>query len=1142
MLGALALAGRSSAADTPSQSSVITSSADFWNLSEAEKKIAHPLRMELVVYYYDPSWKLLYAEASDRATYLPVQGRPLAIKSGQRVRLEGTIIPAEGFDGGLITASVLADGALPPALPTTGKLEDAAALNGRWVSIEGYVLGQNEPDASHVEARMWCEGRTVHLNLQISGTEPVPQLVGARVRVRGVYDAALDLLGKIQRIQFWTIEPAKHLDVLGWLADDERFKLQRTMIDQLGATSAPWVRVVGEVRSQDLGKSLTLRDESGQIVIQTTQPELLMENSAVEVVGRPAQGEFSWTLHEALYRKAGPSAGPLMTLKSPGQMPLRLRLAEQVLELPPEQAEKRYPVNLRGTVTWVDARADFFYLQDASGGVRIRRQPGQAVPSIGSALILSGITARGTYLSEVELQEASNQGVFALPSARSVTLEQALSGAEEGQLVEMRGFVRQVAHEGGWTRLNLTTFTGEFMAYLPFDDTLAYLKGALVRVRGVCTALTNANREFTDIRLWVQNRESIVVDEPNPADPFAVPLQAISGLRQSTTAQVFNDRVRVTGMVLLHEAGRYLYLQDAGGGLFVLTRETGRLAPGDWVEIVGFPGRAGNRLVIREAIWRPAAPGAAVVPQLLTQLREPLPEVDARLVRVAAVLRQVVAEESKINLTLQAGDTVFEAAMRAAPGWVSPGIGSRVELTGVYVLEYDEYRQPRGFRLELRNPADVKLIAAPPWWTAGRAWSAIGVLMLITLLIVGWGVALRRRVREQTEQIRRQLEKEARLQGELERSSRLESLGVLAGGIAHDFNNLLTAVLGNLGLAAMDKRVMAAAGDCITEAERGARRARDITQQLLTFAKGGDPVRTAVLLPDIVSEAASFARHGSSVRFDFDYPPDLPPGNVDAGQISRVVHNLVINAVQAMPDGGVVRIALAAVKLGAGEVDALSAGSYLRLTIADTGKGILPENLSRIFDPYFSTKAKAGNSGLGLATVRSIIKKHNGHIDVESRVGQGTTFRIWLPAAQQEPSSSSRPPHGSPAIGPARVLVMDDEDAIRRVAGRMLSLAGHETVFTTDGDEAIRAYAAARQGGRPFDLVIFDLTVPGGMGGKEALQELLKLDPQVRAIASSGYSNDPIMANPHAYGFRTSLPKPYDIPDLVRALEEVRRD
>jgi len=237
----------------------------------------------------------------------------------------------------------------------------------------------------------------------------------------------------------------------------------------------------------------------------------------------------------------------------------------------------------------------------------------------------------------------------------------------------------------------------------------------------------------------------------------------------------------------------------------------------------------------------------------------------------------------------------------------------------------------------------------------------------------------------------------------------------------------------------------------------------------------------------------------------------------------------------------VVRITLAAATVRAGEVDTLPAGAFVKLTIDDNGKGISPENLTRIFDPYFSTKPKGSNNGLGLATVSSIIRKHHGHIEVESRVGHGTTFRIWVPAARQEVSRAASKTPWTQGHGPARVLVMDDEDVIRRVAGRMLSLAGHDAVFASDGAEAIRAYTSVRKSGDPFDLVIFDLTVPGGMGGKDALQELLKIDPDIRAIASSGYSSDPVMANPGSYGFCTSLPKPYDIPDLLKAVEAARR-
>ncbi len=1120
----------------------IRTAGDFWNVPTPERDKPHAVDMEVTVYYYDASWRLLWGDSAGNAVYIPLRGDPLPIRSGQRVRITGEVIPTVGFDGAKLKATVLAAQAFPEPLATAGRIADFGALDARWVELEGHVFAQSDPDPTHVLFLVMSDNHLVNLRLQVNGTDPIPQLVGARVRVRCVYVATRDPNGRLQQIDGWTSDP-DDIRVLSWLADDERFKLPRTPLDRLSEmTDKPWVRIAGELRAQDPGKSVTVRDETGQVVIPTAQPEVLAEGTAIEVVGRPAAADLGWTLREPIFRRTGAPAQPFFALQAPGQMPLRLRLAEHVLELAPDLAEKRYPVTLRGVVTWMDERADFFYLQDASGGVRIRRSAGKGtVLGAGTQLTINGVTVRGTYLPEVEMVEALVLGTAGLPPVRGITLDQALSGAEDGQRVEMRGFVRQVSAEGSWTKLDLTTFTGEFSAYLPPDDSLTKLQGTLVRVRGVCSAITNANREITDIRLWVQDRASVLVEQPAPADPFAAASETIAGVRQLNVSQLVNHRVKVTGTVLLHEPGRYLYLQEGNSGLFVLSRAVGKLASGERVEVVGFPGRAGNRLVLREATWRALPAGPAIAPLVLENPDQLLLEADARLVRVTSVLRQAVPEGRMVNLVLQSGDSVFEAALLDATGWVSPGIGSRVEVTGVYVLEYDEYRRPHGFRLELRAPADLRVLATPPWWTARRTLSALGLLVMLMLAIIVWVGVLRRRVSEQTEQIRQQLEKEARLQTELERSSRLESLGVLAGGIAHDFNNLLTAILGNLGLAAMDKRVMEAAGDCIGEAERGARRARDITQQLLTFAKGGDPVRAAVALPEIVTEAANFARHGSNVRFEFDLPANLPPGDVDAGQISRVVHNLVINAVQAMPDGGVVSLALTSVNLAAGEVDALSAGSYLLLTIADTGKGIPADVLPRIFDPYFSTKSKAGNSGLGLATVRSIVKKHNGHIEVESQVGQGTTFRIWLPAANHDMTPAPAPSAKSSAHLPARVLVMDDEDVIRRVAGRMLALAGHEAVFAADGAEAVRAYVAARQAGRPFDIVIFDLTVPGGMGGKDALQELLKVDPDIRALASSGYSSDPVMANPRAYGFRTSLPKPYDIPDLMRAVEATRR-
>ncbi len=382
----------------------------------------------------------------------------------------------------------------------------------------------------------------------------------------------------------------------------------------------------------------------------------------------------------------------------------------------------------------------------------------------------------------------------------------------------------------------------------------------------------------------------------------------------------------------------------------------------------------------------------------------------------------------------------------------------------------------------------------------------------------------------------RDITQRARLEAELLRASKLESVGVLAGGIAHDFNNLLTVMMGNLTLAMLDGQVMAAAGKWLQEAERGALRARELTGQLLTFAKGGEPVRQAVSLSEVVREAAAFALHGSSVRSEFSEASELWPANADQGQIGQVVQNLVLNAVQAMPEGGVVRIALQNEALDGDAVRAMSPGRYLRLTIADSGTGIRPEHLGRIFDPYFTTK-QTGN-GLGLATVYSIVRKHEGHVEVESELGRGTTFRIWLPAAAElKPAPEPEADLVAPKTG--RILFMDDEEAIREMTCALLARLGYSVTAVNDGAAVVKAYKAAKQVCRPYDVVMMDLTVPGGMGGREAMQELLKFDPQVRAIVSSGYSSDPVMADYQEFGFRARVAKPYRVQDLAKALRSV---
>ncbi len=381
----------------------------------------------------------------------------------------------------------------------------------------------------------------------------------------------------------------------------------------------------------------------------------------------------------------------------------------------------------------------------------------------------------------------------------------------------------------------------------------------------------------------------------------------------------------------------------------------------------------------------------------------------------------------------------------------------------------------------------------------------------------------------------RDITEQERLEQELVRAARLESVGILAGGIAHDFNNILTGVMGNLTLAQMDAAAGSELQERLHEAEKATLRARDLTQQLLTFAKGGEPVRAAVRMDVLIDETARFVLHGSSVRLVLDLPEDLWAGDVDKGQLGRVIQNLVLNAIQAMPADGILRITARNETIAhADQAPTLEPGDYVRLEIADNGMGVKPENLGRIFDPYFTTKENG--SGLGLAAVYSIIRKHRGAIRVDSEVGRGTTFRLWLPALRRGPMEASEPVRREATKFSGRVLFMDDEESIRKLAGVMLRQLGFDVDCVADGHATVEKFQAARSRGEPYALVIMDLTVPGGFGGREAIRQLREIDPQVRAIVSSGYSSDPVLANHRAHGFCGVMAKPYQMDDVVRAI------
>ena len=1117
----LAAAGRAA------EPAVVTDPATLWSMPTEQKGLRHPLRIEGRVNYYDPGFKLFWIEKDGVSTYVQVSANPPVLRIGQYVEIEGTIVPNQGLDAASVTVRVVRENDPVEPLDTRGRLNDHQAFTSRIVTVEGFVDTQQTIDAEHERLILIADNRPVICWVRPDNPNRLPDWRGRRVRVRGVYSSRFDPTMTRMTIEIWVGAQA-HVEVLSRLSESPRFRHPPTPIGEVNRHPAGTELLIrGRVERHEPGEMMIVRDETGEVLVHSHQSNRLLPGAPVEAVGRVEASE-DWILTDALYREL---ALPAPAETPDGTGPLG-RIAD-IRALSLDEAAEGRPVEITGMVTWSLPESDFLFVQDSSGGIRVHYDRAKTgVIPYGKYFRITGVTRAGPVTAAVGLQTYVDLGSMSHPRPRRVSLPEALGA--DGQWVELRGFLRRVDSEGDWRWIRVTTPIGEFAGHLQSPVNFVANPGALIRVRGVCEVATGAGSQAGSITLRVPFLHDIEIEQDAPANDFDLPRRPLAVLEE-LGAQDDMQRVRVIGTVTHVMPGRQLYIQEGRTGLLVFSEGAAAVQPGDEIEAVGILGREGVHTVLREAVYRPTGKRETLQPEPLDDPTLFNPANDFRLMRVRGTLIDAFHDAHRSRFTLQNGPVIFEARLERTNGTPPPGLdrNAELEVTGIYTVAFDDSLEARGFDLILRDAADLTVLRAAPLLNVRRVLLLAAALAGCVLLGLAWITALRRRVNRQTEQIRAQLEQQARVEAGMQQAARLESLGGLAGGIAHDFNNLLTVIMGNISLMKLNPAVAEAEAKAIADIERGTERARDLARQLLTFASGGEPLRAPVDLAEMTAEAAANTLRGTAVRSTQTAEPGLWPADGDRDQLVQAVQQLLQNAAEAMPRGGTVRLELAN--------DATPAARGVRLTITDEGEGIEPGVLPKIFDPYFTTRQRS--RGLGLAMVYSIVHRHGGHIKVDSKPGHGATFTLWLPAAAEQPAPAVAPA-GTAAVtatpaGPPRALIMDDETGVAEVAAAVFRRMELDPLVVPDGATALREFEAARSAGRPFALVMLDLTIPGGMGGRETIEAIRRLDPQVPAIVSSGYSSDPVMANYRAHGFQAVVPKPFDVATLAETVRHL---
>ena len=813
---------------SPVAGQVLTNIQQIWAVPHDLADKEYRIKTEVTVYFDDTEWGNASGECDGRSTWLPLFDSPLPFKPGERVAIDGVIVPArERFVWSKTKTRILQEDAPLTAQTITNLNDHPEQLADHLVSVEGLI--DSELDQSTHCTLAFLDGgvRAYAYILKGSNSAPVPFKPGDFVRITAVYSPQFDADGKLSSLSLWAGSPAE-VKIVGSLDKDSRFDAPVTLSRDIPfLPHENLITVAGVVHKYDAGNWVTIWDKTGQVMIQSKQTQPVRFGDVVQAVGYPYYVGIQECLHNALYRVANPTNAAAL-LQNMATNALPLCLAEQVRDLSLEDAARHLPVSIQGIVTWAHPETAFTYVQDASGGVKVANPAWDDPVSMkaGTIVRLTGVTAAGRFVPFVTNAVLFRTGWINIDPGPLVTLDQALTGVEEANWVEMQGFVQSVNRVKGLIRFRLTTSSGEFDAFTPASQPYDWYKGAIIRLDGVCTARANKRHQLTGVQIWSPDINQFVhVEVPVPDNPFAAPFRSLANLRCFNAESALSRRIRTSGTIVQADPGHFICLEDGADGVLALSRQTNSLQPGDNVEVVGFPGEQGQKFVLREAIYRRTSAGPEPAPLLLSGTNSADSNLDGLLVTAHGTLLNLMTKNRETRLLIQANGFTFEASLDSSTTndeFQNLQPASQISLQGVYDLQNDDYGRPQSFLLHLRSANDVQLLQRPPWWTTARLVAGLLVTIAVFLVALVWGLLITRknallgqaqtdlqtakdkleaRVEERTRELQAQVKAREKAHAELAQAqrnlmlaSRRAGMAEVATGVLHNVGNVLNSV------------------------------------------------------------------------------------------------------------------------------------------------------------------------------------------------------------------------------------------------------------------------------------------------------------------------------------------------------------